>query len=428
MANWTNRIIGEGDIAVSEVLFNPDNWRLHTREQQDALETVLDEVGWVQRVVVNKTTGHLVDGHLRVLLADRQDEETVPALFVELTEEEEKLVIATLDPIGAMAKTDNPKLRELLDSLASDSEAVNQLLAQVAVTTGVFEDAVIDKPVGQPKRRELPLDVIFTINGAGQGFCCLACNSGLGYGIQSGSRGRSDLVCTYASVKDRHKVVMVSHPSEENSIVVTPSDEWWCDHSVVFIDNDYFQYDHEWHLEVVKKWRPKYATVRDVMTREQCVAAGIAYYPLEQILEWAEELEQYADDVIVIPKFECIDEIPEQYILGYSVPSSHGQTPLPLSAFVGRRTHLLGGSWKAQLSHLAVLGEDVVSLDNNYLMKAAMYGSYCRPDGEMGSLGDTLGYMLGNPLYSALSLSFGAVARKLREMYAPEEEGEEATE
>ena len=66
---WQNRIVAEGDEAPDQLLANPANWRIHPKAQQDALGSVLESVGWVQRVLVNRLSGHVVDGHLRVALA-----------------------------------------------------------------------------------------------------------------------------------------------------------------------------------------------------------------------------------------------------------------------------------------------------------------------------------------------------------------------
>jgi DNA modification methylase len=87
---------------------------MHPRSQQQALTSVLGEVGLVQSVVVNRTTGHLIDGHLRVELAIAQGQPTIPVVYVELSEDEERIVLASLDPIGAMATADRDRLAELL--------------------------------------------------------------------------------------------------------------------------------------------------------------------------------------------------------------------------------------------------------------------------------------------------------------------------
>jgi hypothetical protein len=124
-----SRIVGEGMEAPDQLLANPQNWRRHPKEQLDALEGLLSEVGWVQRVIVNRTTGHLVDGHARVELALRRDEPQVPVLYVDLSADEERMVLASLDPIGGLATTDQAMLDDLLGGLEAGNEALGEFLA-----------------------------------------------------------------------------------------------------------------------------------------------------------------------------------------------------------------------------------------------------------------------------------------------------------
>lgn len=126
---WRNRIVDHGEEVPDQLLANPLNWRTHPKFQQAALGAVLDEVGLVQQVIVNKRTGHLVDGHLRVTLAMRRDEPSIPVIYVDLSEEEEKKVLATFDPLGALAQTDQEILDQLLDGVNStSSEHLEKLL------------------------------------------------------------------------------------------------------------------------------------------------------------------------------------------------------------------------------------------------------------------------------------------------------------
>ncbi len=77
-APWTSRIVGSGEEAPDQLLANPANWRIHPKAQQEALAGVLDQVGWVQQVLVNRRTGHVVDGHLRVALAHQAERAVGP--------------------------------------------------------------------------------------------------------------------------------------------------------------------------------------------------------------------------------------------------------------------------------------------------------------------------------------------------------------
>ena len=132
MVQIKNRIIGSGEEQLDNILFNPRNWRIHPLSQQNALKGVLEEVGWVQEVIINKNTGHLVDGHLRCQLAAREGQTTIPVKYVDLTEEEEILVLSTLDPIAAMAATDKQKLDELFADIQSENDNVNKLIADIS--------------------------------------------------------------------------------------------------------------------------------------------------------------------------------------------------------------------------------------------------------------------------------------------------------
>jgi len=137
---WRNRIVGTGEEAPDQLLANPANWRIHPKPQQDALGDALDDIGWIQQVVVNRQSGHLIDGHLRVSLALRNNEPTVPVLYVDLDPREEALALATLDPIGAMAAADKEQLDELLRDVDTGSAALQEMLAGLAAGVGIGGD------------------------------------------------------------------------------------------------------------------------------------------------------------------------------------------------------------------------------------------------------------------------------------------------
>jgi hypothetical protein len=114
---WQSRIQRHDNVDPNTLLENPANWRIHPQHQQQQLETLLDHVGWVRHVIVNDQTGHLVDGHLRVRMAQAKGEPSVPVVYVDLTPEEEHLILASLDPIATLAATDSSALAALAASL-----------------------------------------------------------------------------------------------------------------------------------------------------------------------------------------------------------------------------------------------------------------------------------------------------------------------
>lgn len=133
------RIVGEGSEAPDQLLANPKNWRTHPREQREALLDVLKSVGWVQRVIVNKRTGHLIDGHMRVEVAMKEGIPEVPVVYVDVTEAEEDLILASLDPLSGLAGMDKERLEDLLKGLDPEGTAIKALLADLEAELGIGE-------------------------------------------------------------------------------------------------------------------------------------------------------------------------------------------------------------------------------------------------------------------------------------------------
>ena len=142
---WRNRIVGSAEVAPDSLLAHPSNWRGHPANQQNALTDILggdDGVGWLDTVMVNKRTSELwpegdrnvetvVDGHLRVALAMRHNQPTVPVRYVDLTPAEEALALATFDPIGALATAQAEQLDAVLREVQTGSAAVQEMLANL---------------------------------------------------------------------------------------------------------------------------------------------------------------------------------------------------------------------------------------------------------------------------------------------------------
>lgn len=123
--------------------------------QQQALAGVLGEVGWVQNVIINDRTGNLIDGHARVTVADRNGETEIPAVWVDLSPEEEALILATIDPLAAMAVTDREQLSALLDEVSTGDAAVQAMLDQLAESAGILsEQPAAEDPGAQIDRAE----------------------------------------------------------------------------------------------------------------------------------------------------------------------------------------------------------------------------------------------------------------------------------
>jgi DNA modification methylase len=131
---------------------HPKNWRTHPEEQQNALRGVLAEVGYVDALIARELPDgsmQLVDGHLR---AETTPDALVPVLIVDLDDKEADKVLATFDPLGAMAEPDEEQLAALLKGIETDSEALAAMLEQLAQDSGcepngeIIEDEVPEPP------------------------------------------------------------------------------------------------------------------------------------------------------------------------------------------------------------------------------------------------------------------------------------------
>ena len=74
---------------------------------------------------------------MRLAIALDAREATVPVLYVDLSEAEEKLALVSLDPLAAMAEASRDKLAALLQEVQSGESALQQMLAQLAEQAGI---------------------------------------------------------------------------------------------------------------------------------------------------------------------------------------------------------------------------------------------------------------------------------------------------
>jgi hypothetical protein len=141
---FKTRIVGHDLVAPEKLVANPLNWRLHPDTQKKVMRSTLTELGWVQSVIVNKRTGRMIDGHMRVELAVEEKEKFVPVVYVDLSEEEERAVLASLDPLGDMATTNEQVLRKILeDTETVDVESLFPAIAKEKEAE-TYSDAELD--------------------------------------------------------------------------------------------------------------------------------------------------------------------------------------------------------------------------------------------------------------------------------------------
>lgn len=145
MKTWRNRIVGMEMADPASLLANEKNWRVHPKHQQDVMDETLDRVGFVRTVLVNlrkddswgnrRGIPTVLDGHLRAKRAISTGQREIPITYVDLTEEEENYVLATLDPIAQLAAVDRDMLGDLIvdipDIDPSTLSMLNDLVGEI---------------------------------------------------------------------------------------------------------------------------------------------------------------------------------------------------------------------------------------------------------------------------------------------------------
>lgn len=159
-AIWKNRIVEHGTAPANQFLAHELNARRHPGHQRDSLRGSLNEVGWVAPVIVSAKTGKLLDGHARIEEALTRDENTeVPFIKVDVSEGEERLILASFDPITNQAYYDKEVLDALLREVSTGDSALTQLLADLAESNGLYNEPVVVPGDGGDEFDESAVDI-----------------------------------------------------------------------------------------------------------------------------------------------------------------------------------------------------------------------------------------------------------------------------
>ncbi len=129
-------------VRAAELLPHPLNWRLHPPEQRAVLEALLREVGFANALLVRELPDgrlQLIDGHLR---AETAPEMEVPVLVLDVDESEAEKLLATLDPVAALAAADAKAVAALRERISSQEVEVAAFLDSVRDEASTRERAM----------------------------------------------------------------------------------------------------------------------------------------------------------------------------------------------------------------------------------------------------------------------------------------------
>lgn len=176
--------------------------------------------------------------------------------------------------------------------------------------------------------------------------------------------------------------------------------------NIYFADQNWKKPDKDSYIRAIRKHSPHIATVLDWEKWSQYA----------EVMEWAEEIAPFVEEVLVVPKIpNSVQSIPEKIggkkiRIAYSVPTRYGGSTISLQELQNREIHLLGGSPHAQMSLYKKIN-NVVSADGNYHQKIAIMNKVWvfgakRVMGRWERLDDYLGHRIEeDAIYKSFELS-----------------------
>ena len=142
MPDLRDRIKSLRRVRAGDLVAHPGNFRRHPESQRSALSAVLERVGYAAALVGRELPDGrvgIVDGHLRATL---DPDQKVPVLIVDIDEAEAEFLLATLDPLAAMAQADQQALRDLVSHFGDEEQAIIEAI-------GTLEE---NAPTGEPPK------------------------------------------------------------------------------------------------------------------------------------------------------------------------------------------------------------------------------------------------------------------------------------
>lgn len=144
-----SRIVDHVTVRAGDLVPHPLNFRRHPAGQRRALQDSLEELGDIRSLLGHRLPDgriQLIDGHLR---RDLDPERRVTVELVDLTEEEARKALLTLDPLAALAESDADAAGRLAALVRTESEALRAMWRKLAQ-----EPAPLPEPDDSPPALE----------------------------------------------------------------------------------------------------------------------------------------------------------------------------------------------------------------------------------------------------------------------------------
>jgi hypothetical protein len=121
------------EMLAGDIVPHPLNPRVHSADQRQVLEASLEQFGDVRSLLCFRLSDGRVmnlDGHLRAAIDPRRPVKV--ELLTDITEDEARALLMTLDPLAALASYDDEKLNELRATVQADNDLLHNLWQSLA--------------------------------------------------------------------------------------------------------------------------------------------------------------------------------------------------------------------------------------------------------------------------------------------------------
>jgi hypothetical protein len=131
-----NRIKGHRRVRAGDLLPHELNYRLHPDQQRSALEALYREVGFARSLLAYELPDgrlKLIDGHLR---RDLDPDMEVDVEILDVSEEEARALLLSIDPLAALALTQeqlHDRLLELTPPVSPELQVVWETVADASL-------------------------------------------------------------------------------------------------------------------------------------------------------------------------------------------------------------------------------------------------------------------------------------------------------
>jgi hypothetical protein len=147
-----NRIKGHRRVRAGDLVPHELNFRSHPERQRAALQAVYEEVGFARSLLAYELPDgrlKLLDGHLR---RDLDPELEVDVEILDVTEDEARVLLLSIDPLAALAQTQEQIHRRLLEvapAVSPELEAAWRSAAEAALAAAAPAAAAVEPVCAQ---------------------------------------------------------------------------------------------------------------------------------------------------------------------------------------------------------------------------------------------------------------------------------------